>query len=336
MKERQLAICDKDELYLERFQTYLLKKRLAGFEILAFSTVRQAVAASREEGFEILLVGENTYDTDVINVKAVKTFILKENGLSGIKGYTFISKYQSMEAVIGQVLEELAIDEGCGCAAIGSGVKARLTGFYSPDRHAGQSIAALCAAELLADAGKKVLYISLSPFSGFEELFGTKYEADLTDLVYFALKHPDKLFYKLEAVKRTAGGADYIPPALDYADLLDISEREWQDILDALMLEGEYTDIVIDLTECCRGFYHMLDRSDKLYILSDTQGERSKAVLNQFQNLLLSKEYGRIIEKSRVFNLCNGWEGCASDIGAMALTGLGEYMKGVMSDDGGQ
>ena len=78
----------------------------------------------------------------------------------------------------------------------------------------------------------------------------------------------------------------------------------------------------------------MLDRSDKLYILSDTQGERSKAVLNQFQNLLLSKEYGRIIEKCRVFNLCGGWEGCASDIGAMAITGLGEYMKGVMRDDG--
>lgn len=333
MKERQLVICDKDETYLERFQKYLLRKRLAGYEILAFSTVRQAVEASHEEGFEILLVGENTYDTDVINIKAAKTFILKENGLSGIKGYAFISKYQSMDAVIGQVLDEFAIDEGCGGIAAGGGVKARLTSFYSPDRHAGQSIASLCAAELMADMGKRVLYVNLSPFSGLEELFRTKYEADLTDLMYFALKHPDKLFYKLKAVKRTAGKVDYLPPALDYTDLLNISEKEWQEVFEAVLYEGEYTDVVLDLTECCRGFYYMLDNSDKLYILSDTQSERSRAALNQFKNLLLSKEYGRIIEKCRVFNLCGSWECDISDIEWLALTGLGEYMKGVMCDD---
>ncbi len=336
MKERQLAICDGDELYLEKFQSYLLKKRPAGYEILAFATVNQAVEASKEEGFEIFLVGENTYDINVTNVNAAKIFILKENGLSGIKGYTFISKYQSMDSVIGQALEEFAIDEGCGGTVRSSGIRARLTSFYSPDRHAGQNVAALCAAELMADMGQRVLYISMQPFSGFEELLATKYEADLTDLLYFALRHPDKLFYKLEAVKRAIGKVDYLPPALDYADLLDISEKEWQEVLEALLSEGEYTDIVLDLTECCRGFYYMLDKSDKLYILNDMQTERSRAALNQFKNLLLSKEYGRIIEKFKVFELYENWNSCEVDLESLPLSGLGEYMKGIICCDEGK
>ncbi len=333
MKERQLAICDKDEFYLEKFQSYLLKKRPAGYEILAFATVNQAVEASKEDGFEILLVGENTYDTNVTNINAAKIFILKESGLSGIKGYTFISKYQSMDSIIGQALEEFAIDEGCGGMVRNSGIKARLISFYSPDRHTGQNVAALCAAELLADMGKRVLYINLQAFSGFEELLGTKYEADLTDLFYFALRHPDKLFYKLEAVKRTIGRADYLPPALDYADLLDIGEKEWQEVMEALLCEGEYTDIVVDLTECFRGFYYMLDKSDKLYIISDAQKERPRAALNQFKNLLLSKEYGRIIEKCKVFEPYGGWDNCEVDLEGLPQSGLGEYMKGIIGDD---
>ena len=76
MKERQLAICDKDVQYLETLQSYLLKKKPAGFEILVFSSVYQAVEASEETGFEILLVGESTYDAAIEKVNARKIFIL--------------------------------------------------------------------------------------------------------------------------------------------------------------------------------------------------------------------------------------------------------------------
>ena len=106
MRARQFAICDSDRQYLSMLQAYLQKRKLADFEILVFDAVDKAVEASLEKPFELLLIGEGIYDTDVINVKASKIYILQEDGLKGITGYSMLAKYQSMECMIAQVLDE--------------------------------------------------------------------------------------------------------------------------------------------------------------------------------------------------------------------------------------
>lgn len=332
MKERQLAICDKDMQYLETMQSYLLKKKPAGFEILVFGSVLQAVEASKETGFEILLVGEGTYDADIERVNAQKIFILLENGLSGIRGHSTLSKYQAMGTLIGQVLDEFSLDEGASILPGCSKSKTKLISFYSPDRHGGQTAAALCASELLADRGKRVLYLNLSAFSGFEELLQTKYDSDITDFMYFVLKHSDKLLYKMEAIKRTFQGVDYLPPALDYADLRAIEQEDWKRMLDILLYSANYTQVVIDLTEVCQGFYHILDRSDRVYAVTG-QGARSCAALNQYRNLLLARQYGQIIEKTRIVNLSSDWDAYSADLEKLSMSAIGAHMRSILQED---
>lgn len=332
MKERQLAICDKDTEYLETLQSYLLKKKPAGFEILVFSSILQAVEASKESGFEILLVGESTYDTNVEQVNVQKIFILLENGLSGIREHSALSKYQPMGALIGQVLDAFSLDEGAPGLSGCTKSRTKLICFYSPDRHGGQTAAALCASRLLADKGKRVLYLNLSAFAGFEELLQTKYDADITDFMYFVLKHSDKLLYKLEAIKRTLQGVDYLPPALDYADLREIAQEDWKRMLDALLYSGSYTQVIIDLTEVCQGFYHILDRSDRVYVVTG-QTARACAALNQYQNLLLARQYGQIIEKTRIVNLSSDWDACGADPEKLSMSAIGVRMRSVLQED---
>lgn len=333
MKERQLAICDKDVQYLETLQSYLLKKKPAGFEILVFSSVYQAVEASEETGFEILLVGESTYDAAIEKVNARKIFILLENGLSGIREHSAISKYQSMSALIGQVLDEFSLEEGAFGLVGGQKGKARLISFFSPDRHCGQTAAALCASELLADKGERVLYLNLSAFSGFEELLQIKYDSDITDFMYFVLKHSDKLLYKLEGIKRTLHGVDYLPPALDYADLRNIAEEDWKRVLDVLLCSGNYTQVAVDLTEVCQGFYHILDRSDRVYVVTDQASVRSRSAFNQYHSLLLAKQYGRIIEKTRVVDFRSDWDACSADLEGLPVSVIGAHMRSILQED---
>lgn len=331
MNKKRLAICDKDRDYLTMLQAYLSKKNPAGFEIVVFDSIRQAVEASKEEGFAILLVGEGIYDTDVINIAAQKIFILQEDGLAGITGYSVVSKYQSMEKLISQVLEEFALDEGCISIERRGQTPARLISFYSPDRHKAQSITALTAAQLLSDMGSKTLYISMQPFSGFEELLRVKYESDITDFMYFALRHSDKLLYKLEGIKRTIHGVDYLPPALDYSDLAAINEEEWKSCVDLLLYSGGYSYIVVDLTEMCRGFYYFLEKSDRLYILS-AKDVFSKAMYAQFEQLMKTKEIGAVLEKSVCFDLLKGWEELGSNLEQLSLSPLGAHMKGILNE----
>lgn len=333
MNKKRLAICDKDRDYLSMMQAYLLKKNPAGFEIIVFDSAKEAAAASKNEPFEIFLVSEGTYDTSVINVEAQKIFILQENGLAGITGYSMVEKYQSMERLIGQVLDEFALDENCMSAGSRGKTPSKLISFYAPDRHKGQSIAALTAAQVLSDMGNKTLYISMQPFSGFEQLLGVKYEADITDFLYFVLKHSDKLLYKLEGIKRIVHNVDYLPPALDYSDLMNIEADEWKRCFDAILYSSDYAYIVVDLTETCKGFYELLERSDKLYILSENNNI-SRAMQAQFEQLMRTKELGATFEKSVCFHLMKGWDDCQLNIEQLSVSPLGAHMKGILTQNG--
>ena len=112
MGTRQFVICDRDTDYLKMLQAYLQKRNPADFEIATFDTVDKALRASEENAFEILLVGEKIYDKDVTKIHAAKVYILQEDGLSGITGYSAVAKYQSMESLITQILDAYAAASG--------------------------------------------------------------------------------------------------------------------------------------------------------------------------------------------------------------------------------
>lgn len=330
MKAKRLAICDNDSGYLRMLQAYLQKKNLADFEILIFDTVKKALEISGENPFEILLVGEGIYDASVAKVNVSKVFILQEDGLKGITGYSTLVKYQSMERLIAQVFEAFVQDENCSSAKRCGKNKTALISFYSPDRHKGQSAAALGAAQVLAEEGYQVLYLNLLPFTGFEALIRTNYESDVTDFMYFVLNHSDKLLYKLDSLKRCIHGVDYLPPALDYEDLLHINKEEWGTVLNLLLYSSDYTHIVIDLSETCQGFYDLLENSDKVYLITDRTTVYGRAMLSHFKQLLQAKEYDRILAHTAEVELPMNWENQCDTLENLAISPVGIHMKGVL------
>lgn len=331
MRAKQFAVCDSDRGYLCMVQAYLQKKNPTDFEILVFDTVSKALLASQEAPFEILLVGEDIYDTNVTNICASKIYILQEDGLKGITGYSVVVKYQSMEKLLAQVLDEFALDDSCKSAVTGcSKNQTTLVSFYSPDRHRGQTMAAFGAAQVLADEGERVLYLNLMPFAGFEELFQTSYDADVTDFMYFVLNHADKLLYKLEGLKRSSHGVDYLPPALDYTDLLQIDRSSWESVMTLLLHSSDYTYVVADLSETCQGFYDLLRRSDAVYLPTDQKGICSQAMMAHFRRLMQAKEYTEITQRMIEFELPINWEQAEKNWDNMALSAVYRCVKGVL------
>lgn len=330
----KLAICDSDSGYLKMLQAYLQKRNPADFEILIFDTAVRAQKASEESPFEILLVGEKLYDENVTKINAAKVYILQEDGSKDIKGYSTVAKYQSMERLITQVLDEFAMDDNCSSSGRRGKNKTSLVSFYSPDRHGGQSVAALAMAQVLADEGNRVLYLNLMPFTGFEELLRTGYEADVTDFMYFALKHSDRLLYKLDSLKQRMQSVDYLPPALDYADLLHISEDDWAGVMDLLLYSSDYTHIVVDLSETCQGFYRILEQSDRIYTLTDRSSVYSRAMLAHYKSLLAVKEYDAILDHLVEFELPRQWREQCLGLDNIAATPVGACMKEVLCSHG--
>lgn len=330
MGAKRFAICDRDQEYLKMLQAYLLKRNPTDFTVLIFDTINKALEASKEEPFEILLIGEEIYDTNVTKIDAAKVYILQEDGTKEITGYCTVAKYQSMERMIAQVLAEFALDDNCTTTNRCSKNKTSLISFYAPDRQKGQSVAALCTAELLADEGHRVLYINLLPFSGFEELMQTSYESDITDFMYFVLNHSDKLSYKLDSLKRCIHSVDYLPPALDYADLHAIGREEWEQFLNLLLYNSDYDWIILDLSEVCQGFYDMLEKSETIYLLTDNTTIYAQAMLTHFKKLLQAKEHTKILQQITEFTLPAHWEEQCRSLENLTSSSVGIRMKGVL------
>jgi hypothetical protein len=326
----RLAICDSDTKYLENIQSYLIKINPMDFEILTFDSIANAIEQSNIREFEIFLVGESIYEETVKAVNAKKILILKENNFLQIKEYDWVVKYQSVNKLLGQVLDKYASDEACTSQIKCGKNDTSLITFYSPEHHGAQSLSALTAAQLLSEMGKNVLYLNLHSFSGFEELMNTTYDSDITDFMYFVLKRSEKLLYKLEGMKRNIRGVDYLPPAMDFQALASIKPEEWKQAFDLVMYSCEYTHIVIDISENCQGFYEILDRSQKTYILYNDNSKYGQASFNHFNNTLTIKQWNRVLDKITTFSLPYEIVSCNIELNNLVASDIGTYMKGVI------
>ena len=328
MKKR-LVICDRDERYRQMMQAYLIK-RLKDFEILTFDSLEKAAEYNRKETFAILLVSEQLYETDLHEIQAVQTFILRENGTKAVTEYPYIEKYQSMENLIGDIFAEY-LEPNVSHA----GVRQRKTvihAFYSPIRKQEQTKGAIALGQVFVKMNKKVLYLNLQPFAGWEDMT-QNILADITDLLYFMKKQNGNCAYRLQSMKRSLGGMDYLAPAADYMDLLTITEQEWIKFLDELIEMGDYQEILLDLSEICQGLYHFLEQSDCIYSMSGTS-DAEKGSIHQYRKLLEKREQFSILEKTKWLELPRGSFEQSVSLERLYATPLGEYMKGLVRENG--
>lgn len=330
--KKQLAICDSDEHYRQMMQCYLIK-RLQDFEIVTFGSLIAAAEDSRQKPFAILLVSEQLYERDLQGIQALQTFILRENGAKVITQYPYIEKYQSMESLLGDIFADCVQEmtaNTCICSK-----KARLHAFYSPVRKEEQTKAALGLGQVLLKSGKKVLYLNVQSFTGYEELLpaSQSISMDITDLFFFLRKQEGAHIYRFQGMKQSLGGVDYLAPAADFMDLQAITQEEWLVFVDKLVQMGEYSEIILDLSEVCQGLYQILEQSDCIYSMCGVTDNQKNAV-NQYKRLLEKRELSCILEKTGWIALSQECFERAMHLERLYATPLGEYMKGYIEENG--
>lgn len=331
MKKR-LAICDSDERYCNGMQNYLMK-RLTDFEIYVFRSLRDVAEYSKKQAFEILLIGEHIYEKDLSGIQALQIIVLRENGEKRITEYPYLEKYQSMETMIQEMFQEYAGHILMDTSVYQCKKKTKLHVFYSPVGQKAQTKAAIVLGQILVERNHKVLYLNLQAFTGIQELLGDENFADITDLLYVAERQESNLFFRVQGMKQSCGGVDYFAPAADFMDLLSVSEKEWMEFLQKMIEGGEYTDIILDLSEICQGLYGMLEKSDDIYSICSTTREEQHAV-EQYKKLLAKRELSYVLEKTKWVDLQQECMERVISIERLAMTPIGEYMKGLVQENG--
>lgn len=298
MKKSIFAVCDLEASYACSLMDYLNEKKTTPFEVQAFTNVESLKSFAGEHEIEILLISTRAMCNEIRELPVNRIIILSEGEvLQDLEEYPFVYKYQSSDQLLSEVMEYYAEYHPQPHILTAHAHKTKLYGIYSPIGRTRKTSFALALGEVLAET-KQVLYLNFEEFSGFEELFGTKYRTDISDLIYFARQKEGGFVYKLNSVIQTFHELQYIPPALSPADVRDVSGAEWLDFLQQIISYCEYDIIILDLSEQVDELFQILKSCDRVYtpVLEDMI---SQAKLSQYERLLEMLDLKEVLEKTQ-------------------------------------
>lgn len=295
MDKKILAICDEEKQYAFKLMEAFCEKKNLGFQIHAFSGVKELQQFAARTRIEILLIPGKIM-SDKINVLNIDKVILLSDGevYEEYSDYESIYKYQSAEYILKEVL--------CYCAEYARPVAGmycgkkefEVYGVYSPIGRCGKSVLAESLAEAFGKK-KKTLLLDLQSYSAREEQLGQEELWDLADIIYFLRQGKQTFLYKLGSIVRNQDVYDYILPMKAPADLRSVTLSEWTELLEKLATDSDYQVVVIDFGQEVCGLFQLLSQCTQIYmpILSDMAAQRK---MENFEWILRDENFERMIE----------------------------------------
>ncbi len=294
-KDRILIIYDRDEEYARLMTEYLMGCSFLPWKTGACTLYEDLEKVCRGRTPEIILTTGASYDERIERLGAGRVVVL-DDGTAGAEGA--VKKYQPADETLRALLDIYAQDTGDDWSSdkTDSEIRAKLIGIFSPVRRCYQTTFSVLMGRLLLYRGK-VLYLSFEFCQGCEELMPPGGAKNLSDLMYFINSPRDVFALRFRSMVRSIAGLDYIPCAVSGCDLSEIPGEEWKTFLTSVCTMGDYSYVILDLTENVRGLFGVLRMCDRIYTL--TKNDRvARNKLENYENLLNMYNYSDVIDKS--------------------------------------
>lgn len=293
-----IAICDKETVFVQILAECLRKKFKKNLEIEAFDNVDILLAAAKQKPMQLCLLGEKM--TDSFALDELLNYTQNIIYLSGKRRDDRIFKYQSAEHIVADLLRicaEREITLFKERILFTRRKDIRILAFYAPARHLMQSTIALTMGQILAKE-KKVLYLNLEPYSGFEYLLQKTYDHDLMDILFFLKEGKEKFRLRMESMLERIGGLDYIPPVFCFPEMDEIESPLWHQLLERIVEETDYEILILDLTEHTRGLLSLLELCDEIFTCLP-EDRLSMARAEQYERVLYHMKKDHILERTK-------------------------------------
>lgn len=288
-----LAICDGDEIFLNRLADYLHLRKAVPFRVQLFSNTTRLREAIRKSPAHLLLISETLYEPSLQKL-CTHLLLLKITTSPPLEHLDYIPKFQSVDKTISQILTYYETKTGT-LPYPKKQDDTVLIGIYSPVKRCLQTSFALLLGQLLSQKAK-VLYLNFETFSGFSNCF-KKETADLSDLLYFLKHDPDKFIFKLSGMVQSMNGLHIIPAALSFIDLASIPCKQWETLLQEIKNSCQYEYIVLDLSDYIQGLFELLRMCQKVYTITREEGI-SQAKIRQYEKVLTELSFSDVLEKT--------------------------------------
>ena len=284
-----VAVFDSSREYVDRFLSYVKKKRGILFETIGFTDDQSLEEYLSKNRVQILLYSQEEFVDEkdsregqcekYIDHSNVGKFIYlgkRRNSRSRLK---HIVKYQSMETILSELNEFLDLRLEDNREEWKGDIK--IIGIYSPAPGPSSLPTSLRIASGFS-AGSAILYINLDrfPLLGQTEDCGSS----LSDLIFFYRTNKAQITETLKRTKERRNGFDLLCTSCDMEDVEEIRVEEWQDFLYELAIRGEYDILILDMYEAFRNLEEIFSVCDEIYILTseDSYAKQKTEKMKQF------------------------------------------------------
>ncbi|MDD2972326.1 MAG: hypothetical protein PHE02_09385 [Lachnospiraceae bacterium] len=330
MSKKIMAICDRETDYANRFQEYVNRKVAFSFQVQMFSTPEQLLQFSKSNKIEITILSENAYTEAINELDTSHIVLLSETGTVINEALFMISKYQSSEKIIHEILYVYGKSDSHQKQKKGLSKNVKMLGIYTPIGRCLQTSFALLLGQFLGRKNR-VLYLNFEPFSGFGKFMKREYQTDIIDMMYLMNQMQDKFSAKMHSMIENVNGLDYIPPAFSFMDLSSISGEKWVQFLEYMEREGNYDYIILDLSDNVQGLLSILQKCYKVYTLTREDG-MSMAKIDQYERLLQTLEYQDILQKTKQFAFPQ-MKNIPMEVEQLPYCDLARFVKAIMKED---
>lgn len=228
--------------------------------------------------------------------EAEQTLIPQESSGAAREDMCCISKYQSPELVVREMLNVIADGSGWKGCPEATDTAVKMIGIYSPVKRCLQTSFALSLGQLLAKE-HKTMYLNFEMYSGLGELLRREYQSDMLDVMYYFQSAREKLALRLPTIIQNAGGLDYIPPMQYSLGIREVPGEQWLALCRDIAAIGEYEYMILDLDDGIDGLFELLKNCQKIYTIT-REDAFAQAKLRQYERMLQQGELGEISEKT--------------------------------------
>lgn len=275
MSKLVVAVCEADDVYRNRFVTYIVEHRAEEISVFAFSEADLFLNELAKKKFDAAVLGNGFQEMEIIlREQKVPSLILTEvmpektiepeNCVTEENCVKQVFRYQSMESL----LHEIQIVSGQNIIPNTSGGLPQsgleVIGVYSPIKHEMQMMFSMVFAAFMSEK-RKVLYMNLMEYSGFLELFALPGEYDIGEIIIRLRNHrmQQEVFYRsVYEMEQIC----YIPPFHNPENLHEFKLEDFLLFLDFVKKETDFEMLLIDFGEGFERFTKMLETCSGIYL----------------------------------------------------------------------
>lgn len=308
MEKVVIGLYDKT-VYAERFAEYFCQGGNRCIDFRIFTVCDKISEFVKKARLDVLLLGQEYVD-EVKDTNQIGKIIVLSEGNYVMEGekYPVIFKYQSVENIINEVLENIADDEKIRLEENNKNparINTELIGVYSSDS---VNLALKYGVDLAIKTAKvkKTLLVCLDQLNGLdgalrqennmsEQVFSyeredmtyeTSYVRGMSEVIYYLNKKGSKLALKLQSIICHRDSVDCIYSVEDYRDLKYFDIEGLEEFINIISGQMEYETVIFVIGYLNETFIELMQKCDKLYF-SAVHDEIDRQRLSSFEKTLM-------------------------------------------------